>query len=113
MVMAQEGKSVVSSCLTKALRPWDFTSSAVASAPAESECHVIPTSMPFWARATAVALPMPESEAVTMAYRGSKLMPQIFPAAVGANRPSALDPVCLGRSGQPLRCTNDGAHLDQ
>jgi hypothetical protein len=29
---------------------------------------------------------MPESEAVTMAYRGSKLMPQIFPAAVSAKR---------------------------
>ena len=67
MVTAQEGKSVVSSCLMKALPPWDFTSSAVASAPAESECHVTPTSMPLWARATAVALPMPESDAVTMA----------------------------------------------
>src|SRR3712207_916657 len=30
----------------------------------------MPTSMPAWARATAVALPMPESEAVTMARWG-------------------------------------------
>ena len=47
MVIAQDGKSVVSSCLMNALRPWDFTSSAVASAPEESECQVTPTSMPF------------------------------------------------------------------
>src|SRR5215204_5746882 len=62
------------SCATYAFCPAVPTSSAVASAPSESECQVIPTSMPSFARATAVALPIPESDAVTMAYRGSKLI---------------------------------------
>jgi hypothetical protein len=63
-----------------------FLSNGVGTAGAE--CHVIPTSMPVWASATAVALPMPESEAVTSAYRGSKVMRQIFPAILRTNRRS-------------------------
>ena len=39
-----------------------------------SSCQVIPTSMPAAARATAVALPMPESEPVTIARVGVNAM---------------------------------------
>jgi hypothetical protein len=49
---------------------------------------VMLTSMPFLAMATAVALPMPESDAVTIAYRGSKVMLVIFPAVCRANQPA-------------------------
>ena len=55
---------------------------------------MIPTSTPVWMRATAVALPMPESEAVTIAYRGSKVMRQIFPAILRTNR-RAIDLVSV------------------
>ena len=65
----------MSSWVTTALRPCERTSSAVSSAPSESVCQVMPTSIPCLARATAVALPMPESDAVTIAYRGVKHAP--------------------------------------
>lgn len=51
------------------------TSSAVASAPAESECQVIPESIPSRTRATVVARPIPESDAVMMAVAGAKPSP--------------------------------------
>jgi hypothetical protein len=66
----QVGTLVVSRCATIALRPCERTSSAVASAPASSSCQVIPMSIPAIVKATTVALPMPESEPVTMALRG-------------------------------------------
>ncbi len=62
-----------------ALWPWARTSSAVPSAPASSLCQVMPTSRPCWAKATAVARPIPESAAVTMAYFGVKVMSTLIP----------------------------------
>src|SRR4051794_8202388 len=59
--------SLTSERRTNAWRPCERTSSAVSFAPSSSRCQVIPTSHPSVASRTAVALPMPESEPVTIA----------------------------------------------
>src|SRR5690606_7021115 len=74
MTSPQPGTLVVSTWATNALCPCARTSSAVCSAPLESSCQVIPTSSPAAASATAVALPIPESEPVTIAVAGEKVI---------------------------------------
>jgi hypothetical protein len=71
MTSAASGNRVRSSCRTSARGPSVRTSSAVASAPSRSRCHVMPMSQPCSASATAVALPIPESEPVTIAMRAA------------------------------------------
>jgi hypothetical protein len=67
MTSAAPGSCDRSSCRTSARRPSERTCSAVSAAPSLSVCQVIPTSNPSSASCTAVALPIPESEAVTIA----------------------------------------------
>src|SRR5918998_1378866 len=66
-VSAASSKRVTSSCAVTARPPSAPTSRAVASAPSRSLCQVTPTSNPSRARRTAVAFPIPESDAVTIA----------------------------------------------
>src|SRR5262245_26090981 len=67
MTSAAPGSSVRSSRRTSLFLPALSTSRAVLSAPASSSCQAMPMSKPSRASATAVALPMPESDPVTMA----------------------------------------------
>src|SRR4051794_3289329 len=91
-----------SRCATSARRPAARTSSAVPAAPASSLCQVRPTSKPCWASRTAVALPMPESPAVTIALG----MPTRCPPRAGENRPP-------GDSSRPHRPLGDQAFSDR
>ena len=81
MTFPQSARSEVSKCATSALPPASRTSAAVSCAPSWSVCQVTPTSRPDAARATAVARPIPESEAVTMAWRGANVMTGHCPAS--------------------------------
>ena len=66
-VSAAAAKSLTSSRRTAAVPPTPRTSFAVSRAPSSSVFQVTPTSKPARARATADALPIPESEPVMIA----------------------------------------------
>jgi hypothetical protein len=94
----QLASSEVSKCATTTLAPAARTSAAVSCAPASSMCQVTLISRPAAARATAVARPIPESEAVTMAARGWKVMAAPCPATGSPHpRPRGTTPPGLAR----------------